>query len=311
LTTIIFTALATLVVTILAGLALEYVRNARPRVIYSVKDAVPIGLEDKSVGAYVFSLKNTSKRTVKDVECHLEGSRLTKLRDGGIATPQGMKYTVEERENNLVISIPFLNSSDTLTATIIAEGKWVPPRLSAAVRSASDLKIVKTESIENDRRRGLLSQISSMSFLAAIASVAAVSLTAYGSFEDTPVDVLTFAAATADLPHLAEIYATSESLHYSSQGDLVCALATSAAQPAEIEKYRKFLSIVLQSASGMLGRSQANLYYCRGKLDLLVKDNPGAKQDFQQAIDHSGSLVNTRIAFDPTIRDFLNGNGLR
>jgi hypothetical protein len=59
--------------------------------------APAVTMEDRSVGAYVFALKNTSKRTLKDLECHLEsGATSSKLTDGGITAPQGMKYTVAE-----------------------------------------------------------------------------------------------------------------------------------------------------------------------------------------------------------------------
>jgi hypothetical protein len=310
--TFIYTAVASLVVAILAGVGLDYIRNARSRVIYSVKDAVPISLEDKSVGAYVFALKNTSKRTVKDVECHLQsylGS--LKLRNGGIAAPQGMKYRVEENDNNFSISIPFLNSGEGLTATIIAEGSYVPAKLDAAVRSAHELKVVQTDLIENDRRQRLSNGLLSSSFVAVIASVSATALMVYSNVLNTPADILTFAATASNLPQLAERYATGpDSLHYYSQGDLACALAASAAQPAEIEKYRKFLSLALQLSSGMQMKSQANLYYCRGKLDVLLKDNESAKQDFKQAINHSSSLVSTKISVEPAVRDFLDANGL-
>jgi hypothetical protein len=89
--TIFLTALATLVVTVVSGLLLDFVRNARPTIRYYVRGAVPIDLGDgKHVGAYVLFIENKSKRVVKELTCHVEAGE-AKLRNGGIASSPGLQ----------------------------------------------------------------------------------------------------------------------------------------------------------------------------------------------------------------------------
>lgn len=106
--TIVITALATFLVTVLAGVVLDYIRNARPKISYSVKDAVPIELDGKCIGAYQVSFSNGSKRVVKDVSCHVKAGR-ARLRDGGVSAPQGMQYSATEVDSGMQISIPYLS----------------------------------------------------------------------------------------------------------------------------------------------------------------------------------------------------------
>ncbi len=308
--TILITGFSTLLVTILAGVLLDFVRNARPRVVYSVKDAVFIELEGKHIGAYVVSLQNTSKRVVKDLECHLKSksSVSVKLRDGGIAAPQGMKYSVDEVDDNLRVTIPYLNRDDALTITVIAESRFSPYRaLSVAIRTPHDVKVVQKDLEAPPRGYNRVFLVA-----AAIATAASPLATYLLSGNNEPSDVLTFAAAASNLPHLAEIYATgSRTIHYYNQADLACALAASTDKRIEIDSYRRFLSLTLQLSSRMVSSSKANLYYCRGKLDLQVGDKASAIQDFKEAIDYNSSTVSQKAAVETTVRDFLAANSLR
>jgi hypothetical protein len=309
-TTIALTALATLVVTVLAGFILDFARNSRSKLTYSVKDAVFIELESgKKIGAYVVSLRNTSKRVIKDIECHMAAPP-AKLRNGGVEMPQGMQYSIAEPDRNLVLTVPYLNRNDVLTVTAIAEVEYSAPwKLSVAIRSPHELKTVETE--RDDRPRGFNRGFNVAAVIATVATSAAGGVLQIFMTNNTSQDVLTFAAATSNLPHLAELYATGpESIHYYNQADLICGLAASTSDRSEVDKYRRFLSLALQLASGMQHSSRGNLYYCRGKLDLQMGDNANAIQDFKQAIEYSASTVKTKSAVEPIVRDFLAANGL-
>jgi hypothetical protein len=121
--TIVLTALATLVVTILAGVALDYLRRRQPKIIYSVKNAVPIKFESGFIGAYLIELANVSRSVVKEVTCHIQATPVN-LRNGGISTSTGLQYTVEETDGSLRITIPYLNAGEELEATVIAEHRF-------------------------------------------------------------------------------------------------------------------------------------------------------------------------------------------
>ena len=153
-TTILVPAIVTLVATVLAGMLLDYVRNARARITYFVTAAIPIPVSGKTIGAYLVGLANTSKQTIKDVSCHVQASPAV-VRNGGIETSQGLQYTVTERGDGIDVVVPYLSSGDQLELTIVAEGvTMVPPIPDVAIRTPHRVAIVKTtREIANRRSR--------------------------------------------------------------------------------------------------------------------------------------------------------------
>jgi tetratricopeptide (TPR) repeat protein len=307
---IFYTAFATIAVTVLSGVLLDFLRNGRPKVVYSVKDCVPIDLDNsRTVGAYVVSLRNASKRVVKDIECHMEGAS-TKLRNGGISAPQGMQYSIEEYDNILRFTAPYLKRDESIIITVIAEGRgYIPRHLSVAVRSPHELNIVLSDTPAN-RRATVPTFLLAASIASAVGAVAAMIETT--DFNSEPRDTLMFASAASNLPHLAEIYATESSINYYNQADLVCALALadSPLNHSEIEKYQTFLSLILELQPQMWNSSKANIYYCRGKLNLRIGDKSNAILDFKKAIALSQSTVSRKSSIEAMVRNFLYANGM-
>src|SRR5579864_2298435 len=141
--TVFLTALVTLVVTVLAGVALDYVRHARLKVTYLVKDAVPIDLDGKRVGAYLVAVSNACKRVVRDVTCHIQAPP-ARLRNGGISASQGLQYTTTDSEEGIQLSIPYLKPGDDLQVTVIAEHPFhIPTAPDVAVRSPEDVDVAE------------------------------------------------------------------------------------------------------------------------------------------------------------------------
>jgi hypothetical protein len=310
--TIAITALATFLVTALAGIVLDYIRHARPKISYSVKDAVPIELDGKCIGAYQVSLSNVSKRVVKDVSCHIKAGQ-ARLRDGGVSAPQGLQYSATETDSGMQISIPYLRPGDGLQATVIGEGVGYLQRTpDVAIRSPQDINVALLES-----RRGILPSFQRGFYTAAVVAglvaggIATIITPLPGRAFETPKDVFTFSASVAGLPHLAELYSTSSDLNYYNQGDLAYALAVKSNDPAEIGKYRRMIAVALETAPRMMPQSRASLHYSLGKIDLLLSDNNDAIQDFRQALDDSKGTVDARVKVDPIVREFLAANGLR
>lgn len=309
--TIVITALATFLVTVLAGVVLDYIRHARPKISYSVKDAVPIELDGKCIGAYQVSLSNDSKRVVKDVSCHVKAGH-ARLRDGGISAPQGLQYSATEVDSGMEISIRYLRPGDELQATVIGEGSGFLQRTpDVAIRSPQDINVVTAES-----RRGILPSFQRGFFTAAV--VAAFVAGGIGAIISPgiafiePKDVFTFSASVAGLPRLAGLYSTSSDLNYYNQGDLAYVLASQSNDPAEIEKYRRMIAVALEiAAPKMMKQSRASLYYSLGKIDLLLSDKNDAIRDFRQAVDDSKATVDARIKVDSMVREFLTANALR
>ena len=299
----IVTAAAAFLVTVLAGLILDFLRNLRPKISYSVTGAVPIDLGDhKTVGAYLVSIVNKSRRAAKELTCHVEAGT-ARLRNGGISAPKGMPFDVEETKGNLKISVPYLKKDETLEITVIAEGIFIPKKPDVAIRSPNEIRVVAEET----------KYTSSLLFVLAFAGLVAAAVVAVTSelqFTNSQGDVLTFAASVSGLPRLAEMYAmASNTLEYFQQGDLAYALAMSADR-SEISKYQKLLSVVIDSSTGMEKRSRANLFYSLGKIDLLLGDRDKAVRDFREAISYGRSVVADKSSQESAVHDFLTSNAL-
>jgi hypothetical protein len=123
-------------------------------------------------------------------------------------------------------------------------------------------------------------------------------------------DNLTFAASLAQLPQLAQLYATSSGdLNYYDQGDLAYSLAAGTSDKNQIAKYRAFLNDVLDMEV-MVPSSEANLRYSLGKIDLLLGQKDIAIGEFQEAISESHSTVYRKLKQDLAIQSFLTTNNI-
>jgi hypothetical protein len=301
--TVIVTALVTLIVTVAAGVFLDYIRHSRLKITYSVKDSVPIELDGKWVGAYLVFVSNACRRVVKDVTCHI-AARPAKLRNGGISASQGLQYSTADSQEGIQLSVPYLRPDDNLLVTVIAEHlAYIPRTPDVAIRSPQEVNIIEIQ--QDVRPRTFQQAFIIAAFLGAIVAGATVALSPIGDIDTKPKDVFTFAATAAGLPRLAELYASAADVTYYNQGDLAYALAAASSDSSEIEKYRRMLSVALETAPYMQRASRANLYYSRGKIDLLLSDKDGAIQDFREAVARSRSTVDAKARIDSKVREFL------
>ena len=222
---------------------------------------------------------NVSKSTIEDVTCHIEASPWATVRNGGISASQGLDYQVQEAGKGLQITIPYLKGGDELAGTVIAEGFGYSPKSKVAIRSPQDPKVASEDPNKANLNKTWPTVISGI--LAGVGCGGVLLGLMSDIFYRPQQDVLIYAASVSGLTRLAELYTASSKLSYYSQGDLAFARAAECSDRSEIEKYRKFLKTVLQDQGWMMSSSQANLYYCLGKIDLLLGDKDQAIRDFK------------------------------
>ena len=148
---IIITALATLVVSVVSGLVIEYFKRIKPKLIYSTTEAVPITINDKTIGANVISLSNPSSKTIKDITIKIKTSA-DKIQEGGIKATGGLDYEVSSAGSLLTILVRFMKSKDELSVTTISEGRmYIPPKPDLSIRSPEAFKLINADSIKEVR----------------------------------------------------------------------------------------------------------------------------------------------------------------
>ena len=279
---IIITALVTLLVTVLAGLALEYVKRIKPKLKYSIKESVPIDLGDKKIGANIIEISNPSSKSVKDIVLKLRAKDVD-IKNGGIKTITGLDYEIIEGEDVLEIKIPFLKFKDYLSITAILESKFfIPNKPEITVRSPDTFKLVEDGDKNDKASSSILITGILPAMIAAVAVAASLGTNLVSSRSDQGIN-LSLAAAVVGLPNLAEHYVNNDKVYYYNQGPLVYALAKSSGDLNKITKYGDFLENTLIIAPYMNSRSKSALQFFIAKIRELKGDESIANKWFSES----------------------------
>ena len=279
--TILITAAATLLVSVIGGLVIEYMKRIKPKLLYKITDAVPIEINEKTICANVITLNNPSSKTIKEVSIKIKTTAKL-VQNGGIKCTEGMEYSVLTTGALLSILIPFLKPKDEVSITAITEGATdIPKYPDVSIRSPEVFKLVNQDNIKEAKPyKALLA-------LAVIASVTTGLALSIDHLTDFPFSeqsvTLTVAATTAGLPHLAAQYAFHKDVYYYSSAALAYALAKESQTLEEQNKYRMFLLKVIESADYMSSLSKCALHFYLGKIEQLLNHKEAAQSYFAQA----------------------------
>jgi hypothetical protein len=280
--TIAITAVVTLLVTVIAGLVVEYLKRVKPKLKYSIKESVPIILEGNNVGANVIEISNPSTKTVKDIVLKVRAVGV-EIKNGGVNTVKGLDYSVKESGNELEVVIPFLKFKDYLSITTILEGKYsIPRRPDITVRSPDNFKLI--EDVNNDSKKGsyLKDQLATP-VVAIMVGISIISFFKIGNARTEQSSNLSIAAAFIGLPELSEKYLTSSGVSYYNQGPYVYSLAKSTSDKVLIKKYGDFLVQTINIALHINSSSESGICFFIGKIRLLQNKNVEAESWFEKS----------------------------
>ncbi|MGZ5575438.1 MAG: hypothetical protein ACXWEV_01050 [Methylobacter sp.] len=212
-TSIIVTSLITLAVTVVAGLAVEYLKRIKPKLEFSVKESIPIELEDNNkIGANVIYVGNPSSRPIKDINIRIKAAGL-EIRNGGIKSTTGLDYDLKEEGESILVGIPFLKHKDYISITSIIEGRYrIPKAPEVTIRSPDNYKLINKN---EPTFRPLFQLISTPAIISALTVGATLGVV------DNPLSlsprtdqgaVLALSAALAGLPDVASNYTSNSGL---------------------------------------------------------------------------------------------------
>jgi len=282
--TIAITAVVTLLVTIVAGLVVEYLKRAKPKLKYSIKESIPITLEGNNVGANFIEISNPSTKTVKDIVLKVKAADV-EIKNGGVNTVKGLEYSINEGKSELEIVIPFLKFKDYLSITTILEGKYsIPRKPDITVRSPDNFKLIE-EGNSDDKKVNRLKEQFIIPALAMMLGVFAIFSLGIGSARNDQSANLSIAAALTGLPELSEKYISSDGIHYYNQGPYIYSLAVSTNDQSLINKYGDFLMQTVNVASNINSSSESAIYFFIGKIRLLQDKNKEAESWLEKSKD--------------------------
>jgi hypothetical protein len=279
--TILITSAATLVVTILGGLIIEYIKRIKSKLIYKITEAVPIKINNKTIGANVISLKNPSSKTIKDISVIIK-TTAERVQDGGIKCTEGLEYNISTSGGILSVLIPFLKPKDEVSITAITEGAiYIPKKPDIAIRSPEVFKLVNADEIKEGN---IYKMIIPLAAIASTVVALSLSIGLFTSSLSSEASInLTVAASIAGLPKLAEQYAFTKDVYYYSSGAIAYTLAKASNNIEETTKYKIFLQNIVELDPLMLSESKCAINFYLGKIEQLLNHNEIAQAHFDKA----------------------------
>lgn len=280
--TIILTSLATLVIAVAAGIAVEFIKRIRPKIVHSIREAIPIEIDEKMIGANVVYINNPSSKTVKDIVVKIK-SLSNEIRNGGIKSTTGLDYDEHENGDTLKIEIPFLKYQDSISITTITEGKYrIPSKPDVTIRSPDSFKLI-TESEQKDKAS--IFRVPSAALVAAFVVGATLAFTNSSIFSARSDQgaVMVTAASVVGLPDLAEKFISNDGIFYYNQGPYIYSLAKSEKNATKVEKYRQFLIRTITISNRIASGSKAALCFFARKISLLQGNKADSEVWFEKA----------------------------
>jgi hypothetical protein len=302
----------------------EFVKKITPKIEYSVSSGIPVKVGDMHYGAHELKVQNPSRKKAENVTLHLRSSN-NSLKIEVLSKPDGFEYrlTDKEKDGEIELSFPYLKGGERFSVRAQAESKYFfSDSLGVSVSSPNDIEAtrISESQVKDTPIFGAPFAFFGGAFVAiAIVFVHTIwvdlnrsnqTATTFQVFQLDTRDIIISAASNVGLPHIAELYFAAPEPKYYDEGGLAYSLAVASNKPEEIEKYRRLLSLTLETGPSIASESQANLYYSLGRLDLLISDETSALSDFKSAIEKNKSTVESQAKADTKTRKYLIDHGL-
>jgi hypothetical protein len=294
--------------------------KSSPLIEYSISRSTPVRVEKEMIGAFTLKVRCKAK-IAEDVTVHLVNNNTPiQLQDPNV--PTGLKYEFESEENNNArIFLPNFQVGDDLSFTLVARGSYVPQVMQVVIRSP---KLIRTKQINETSapqfyRELLVPLLTGVSLALAFvasgtlfhqkdssnpASNHELSPEAIPSVRNVPKVVLTEAASDAGIDALVTFYAQSVDPFYYTAGDIAVSRASTQSDQ-EKEKYKQFLTLVLNRALRMAPESKAKLLYSRAKIEAQLNQIAEAKGDINASESIDPKPIKEMVASDTKLNPLI------
>ena len=141
----IITAIITIMITFVSGLMLEYYKNLAPKILYNVRDGIPIEVNGKKIRAYIINVKNPSNKTIHELSLNIQSAQ-SKLNSTGAKITKGLKFDSSTKDDIVNVFIPFLSKGDDFTITVYLENQFaMNDKPVLVIRSPENFKPIDCE----------------------------------------------------------------------------------------------------------------------------------------------------------------------
>lgn len=149
---IIKTAIITITISIISGLLLERFKSLAPRILCSIGNGTPMGVNNKKVYAYVITVSNLSKKIIHDLSLNIQSPQ-SNLKIANAKITKGLKFHSSAKDDILDINIPFLSKGDKFSVTVYVENQYgLCNKPTIVMRSPENFK-----QVDSEEKKGILS----------------------------------------------------------------------------------------------------------------------------------------------------------
>lgn len=114
---VIKTAIITIVISFISGVLLDYYKNYAPRIVCTLMKIKSKTYSSKNIKVYSLLVKNTSNKTLHNLNVNLQGDS-DNLKMDYMKITKGLKYDIEHEGKDYDVSIPFISKDDEFKAKI-------------------------------------------------------------------------------------------------------------------------------------------------------------------------------------------------
>ena len=151
------TAIATIIISLISGLLVEYFKNLAPKILCSIGNGVPIEINNKKVCAYIIDVSNLSKKIIHELSLNIQSAQ-SNLKVADAKITKGLKFDSSIKDNILDIDIPFLSKGDKFSVTVYVENQYgLCNKPVIVMRSPENFK-----KVESEEQKGIRSSSFSM-----------------------------------------------------------------------------------------------------------------------------------------------------
>lgn len=122
---IIKTAVITIVISIISGLLLDYIKNVAPRILCSIGKGVRVKKDNKIIYKYNVTIRNMSKKIIHELNLSMQSSQ-GNLEIKNARITRGLKFESSVKGSSLDVSIPYLSKGDKFSVTVYSESRNKP-----------------------------------------------------------------------------------------------------------------------------------------------------------------------------------------
>ena len=321
--TILISALATLLVSVLAGMVLFFLQAREPHLVFTAADTIPFSGTNRVIAVYQVSVTNDGKKSVDDVVCYIRiaGASIDQKR---VFADPSLSYSDSVTGDAMRIEIPSLNPSESEQVSALASSQAsLPSRPEVSVRGRGVMGEEKPRTTsENPFLLGF-----TISLLAVSAALALRFVLRLVSRHGPASPLVRLIATTLDgdqhsddqrhvIAYVLRLHGLSteadrlvsqpHKTSYWAEADRMAQMAVQTDDPQYAEKIRSAL-LTLVDYAAINPNSTAIVYYDLARVSAALGRAEEARAFLSRATKAMPKLIGKRISIDPLLKSFGPG----